>query len=82
MVTPTADPVAWVALAAPHDAIILTKTTGVGLTNGALMWSLLVFGSDLIARYVIPVGMHVGVVTGAIGGLYLMYLIYLERKKS
>ena len=82
LATATTGPVAFVALAAPHIAKTLTKTTGVGLTSSALMGALLVFGSDLIGRYAIPGGMQVGVVTGAIGGLYLMYLIYLERKKS
>lgn len=82
LATATTGPVAFVALAAPHIAKTLTKTTGVGFTSSALMGALLVFGSDLIGRYVIPGGMQVGVVTGAIGGLYLMYLIYLERKKS
>ena len=79
LATATTGPVAFVALAAPHIAKTLTKTTGVGFTSSALMGALLVFGSDLIGRYVIPGGMQVG---GAIGGLYLMYLIYLERKKS
>ena len=82
LATATTGPVAFVALAAPHIAKTLTKTTGVGFTSSALMGALLEFGSDLIGRYVIPGGMQVGVVTGAIGGLYLMYLIYLERKKS
>ena len=82
LATATTGPVAFVALAAPHIAKTLTKTTGVGFTSSALMGALLVFGSDLIGRYAIPGGMQVGVVTGAIGGLYLMYLIYLERKKS
>lgn len=82
LATATTGPVAFVALAAPHIAKTLTKTTGVGFTSSALMGALLVLGSDLIGRYVIPGGMQVGVVTGAIGGLYLMYLIYLERKKS
>ena len=82
LATATTGPVAFVALAAPHIAKTLTKTTGVGFTSSALMGAPLVFGSDLIGRYAIPGGMQVGVVTGAIGGLYLMYLIYLERKKS
>ena len=82
LATATTGPVAFVALAAPQIAKTLTKTTGVGFTSSALMGALRVFGSDLIGRYVIPGGMQVGVVTGAIGGLYLMYLIYLERKKS
>ncbi|THD30777.1 MAG: iron ABC transporter permease, partial [Rothia mucilaginosa] len=45
--------------------------------------ALMVLGSDLIGRFAVPGRIiQVGVVTGAIGGLYLIYLIYLERKKS
>lgn len=83
LATATTGPIGFVALAAPHIAKTLSKTTGVGLTSSALMGSLLVLGSDLIGRYAIPGGiLQVGVVTGVIGGLYLIYLIYLERKKS
>ena len=36
-----------------------------------------------IGKFAIPGRtLQVGVVTGALGGLYLIYLIYLERKKS
>ena len=38
---------------------------------------------DGLFSYAVPGRIiQVGVVTGAIGGLYLIYLIYLERKKS
>ena len=54
-----------------------------GFTSAALMGALMVLGSDLIGRSAVPGRIiQVGVVTGAIGGLYLIYLIYLERKKS
>lgn len=47
------------------------------------MGALMVLGSDLIGRFAVPGRIiQVGVVTGAIGVLYLIYLIYLERKKS
>ena len=68
--------------AAPHIVKPLGRSGGsypfrIQLLMGALM----VLASDLIE------GLHyrtlqVGVVTGALGGLYLIYLIYLERKKS
>ena len=61
----------------------LARSGGVGFTSAALMGALMVLGSDLIGRFAVPGRIiQVGVVTGAIGGLYLIYLIYLERKKS
>ena len=71
------------ALAAPHIAKSLGRIGGVGFTSSALMGALMVLGSDLIGRFAIPGRIiQVGVVTGAIGGLYLIYLIYRERTRS
>ena len=83
LATATTGPIAFVALAAPHIAKNLSRSGGVGFTSAALMGALMVLGSDLIGRFAVPGRIiQVGVVTGAIGGLYLIYLIYLERKKS
>ena len=83
LATATTGPIAFVALAAPHIAKTLARSGGVGFTSAALMGALMVLGSDLIGRFAVPGRIiPVGVVTGAIGGLYLIYLIYLERKKS
>lgn len=83
LATATTGPIAFVALAAPHIAKTLARSGGVGFTSSALMGALMVLGSDLIGRFAIPGRIiQVGVVSGAIGGLYLIYLIYLERKKS
>ena len=83
LATATTGPIAFVALAAPHIAKTLARSGRVGFTSAALMGALMVLGSDLIGRFAVPGRIiQVGVVTGAIGGLYLIYLIYLERKKS
>lgn len=83
LATATTGPIAFVALAAPHISKTLSRSGGVGFTSAALMGALMVLGSDLIGRFAVPGRIiQVGVVTGAIGGLYLIYLIYLERKKS
>ena len=83
LATATTGPIPFVALAAPHIAKTLARSGGVGFTSAALMGALMVLGSDLIGRFAVPGRIiQVGVVTGAIGGLYLIYLIYLERKKS
>ena len=83
LATATTGTIAFVALAAPLIAKTLARSGGVGFTSAALMGALMVLGSDLIGRFAVPGRIiQVGVVTGAIGGLYLIYLIYLERKKS
>ena len=83
LATATAGPIAFVALAAPHIVKTLGRSGGVTLFGSALMGALMVLASDLIGRFAIPGRtLQVGVVTGALGGLYLIYLIYLERKKS
>lgn len=86
LATATTGPIAFVALAAPHIVKTLGRSGGVTLFGSALMGALMVLASDLIGQFAIPGvppgGLQVGVVTGAVGGLYLIYLIYLERKKS
>ncbi|MFI6480220.1 FecCD family ABC transporter permease [Nonomuraea sp. NPDC050663] len=74
--TATAGPIVFVALAAPQLARRLTGSAGVVLTASALTGALLVTLSDLAAQRLLdPVQLPVGVMTGALGGLYLLYLL-------
>lgn len=79
-----AGPIAFVALAAPQLARRLSHAAGVGLLNAALMGAVLVLVSDIIAqRLFAPTQLPVGVITGSLGGLYLIWLLASEwRKKS
>ncbi|NIZ93778.1 iron chelate uptake ABC transporter family permease subunit [Kineosporiaceae bacterium B12] len=71
-----AGPVAFVALAAPQVARRLTGAVGSGLVAAGLTGSLLLLVSDLAAqRLFAPTQLPVGVMTGAVGGLYLAYLL-------
>lgn len=80
--TASTGPIAFVALAAPHLARKLTRTTGAGLGGAALMGAVLVLVSDLIARRIFaPTELEVGVITGSLGGLYLVWLLAVERKR-
>ena len=80
--TASTGPIAFVALAAPHLVKKLTHTPGVALVGSALMGGVLVLVSDLIARRIFaPTELAVGVITGSLGGLYLIYLLAVERKK-
>ena len=77
--TSVAGPVAFVALAAPHVAHRLCGGGGVGFTSAALVGALLVLVSDVCAqRLVAPAELPVGVVTGVVGGVYLLWLLIRE----
>ena len=77
-----AGPIAFVALAAPHLMRRITRTSGIGLFGAGLMGAFLVLVSDLIARRVIaPNELAVGVVTGSLGGIYLIILLGMEWRR-
>ena len=77
--TAVAGPVAFVALSAPHIAHRLCGGGGVGFASSALVGALLVLTSDVCAqRLIAPAELPVGVVTGVVGGLYLLWLLIRE----
>ncbi|MDR2453999.1 MAG: iron chelate uptake ABC transporter family permease subunit [Bifidobacteriaceae bacterium] len=78
-----AGPIAFVALAAPQLAKRLTRTSGIGLAGAGLMGALLVVGSDVVAqRLFAPTQLPVGVVTGTLGGGYLIWLLAREWRRT
>lgn len=78
-----AGPIAFVALAAPQLARRLTQTSGPGLGGAALMGAFLVLTSDVISqRLFAPTQLPVGVVTGSLGGIYLIWLLSREWRKD
>ena len=80
--TAAAGPIAFIALAAPQIARKLTRTSGIGLGSAALVGAVLVLASDLIAqRLFAPTQLAVGVVTGTVGGAYLVWLLGSEWRK-
>lgn len=70
-----AGPVPFVALVAPQVAMRLTRCPTPPLVASGVVGALLLIGSDLVARTVLPVSLPVGVVTAAIGGPFLVYLL-------
>ncbi len=81
LVTASAGPIAFVALAAPQLAMRLTGTPGVRIIPAAVFGALLLVTSDLIARTVIaPAELPVGVVTLCLGGAYLVWLLATSGK--
>ncbi|MFI0352961.1 FecCD family ABC transporter permease [Actinomadura sp. 9N407] len=70
-----AGPVPFVALVAPQVAMRLARFPTPPLVASGLVGALLLNGSDLVARTALPVTLPVGVVTAAIGGPFLVYLL-------
>lgn len=78
-VTAVAGPVIFIALAAPQIGRRLAAASGVTLLPAALTGAVLLLAADLIAQTLLaPVVLPVGVVTTALGGCYLLWLLYKE----
>ncbi|MFJ8433821.1 FecCD family ABC transporter permease [Kitasatospora sp. NPDC094019] len=81
--TASAGPVSFVALAAPQLARRLSGAAGVSLLPSALMGAVLLCAADLAAQRVLaPVQLPVGIMTAAIGGLYLVWLLSHEWRSG
>jgi iron complex transport system permease protein len=76
-----AGPVPFVALVAPQITMRLLRSPVPPLIASGLFGALLLIGSDLIARIVLPNDMPVGVVTAIIGGPFLVYLLVRANLK-
>ena len=74
-------PVAFVALCAPHIARRLTRATGPNLLPSFLLGAALLEWADYLSQRAIPNReLPVGVVTGVLGGGYLVYLLANQRR--
>ncbi|WP_106400839.1 FecCD family ABC transporter permease [Actinocorallia populi] len=71
----TAGPIPFVALVAPQVAMRLTRYPTPPLVASGLVGALLLIGADLVARTALPVALPVGIVTAAVGGPFLVYLL-------
>ncbi|GAB78474.1 iron complex transport system permease protein [Austwickia chelonae] len=76
-----AGPVGFVAFVAPQLARRIFATSTPPLVGSALCGSLLVLTADLAARTFLPWELPVGIVTAAIGGPFLLYVIIRTDRK-
>ncbi|MFC9912750.1 FecCD family ABC transporter permease [Streptomyces sp. NPDC127197] len=76
-----AGPVPFVALVAPQVAMRLARYPTPPMVASGLVGALLLIGSDLVARTALPVTLPVGVVTAAIGGPFLVYLLVRANRR-
>ncbi|WP_406388043.1 FecCD family ABC transporter permease [Streptomyces sp. NBC_00887] len=70
-----AGPVPFVALVAPQVAMRLARYPTPPMVASGMVGALLLIGADLFARTALPITLPVGVVTAAIGGPFLVYLL-------
>lgn len=83
LVTAAAGPIAFVALAAPHIGRRLAGSAGTALAPSAFAGALLLSTADLAGQHAIPGQSYpVGLVTVAVGGVYLITLIVRENRKG
>ena len=76
-----AGPIPFVALVAPQITMRLLRSPVPPLLASGLFGALLLIGSDLIARLVLPNDLPVGIVTAMIGGPFLVYLLVRANLK-
>ena len=76
-------PIGFVALTAPQIARRLMRTAGLPLVCSALTGAALTLAADIAGQRLLPDrALPVGVMTGAFGGLYLVWLLTSEWRKG
>jgi iron complex transport system permease protein len=81
--TAAAGPIGFIALAAPQVARRLTRVPGPNVPVSALTGALLLALADLAARQLVPgTELPVGIMTAAIGGLYLAWILAAQWRKG
>ncbi|SHG04633.1 iron complex transport system permease protein [Marinomonas polaris DSM 16579] len=75
-------PIAFVAFLSGPIAVRLVKNNGSLLIPSGLVGACLVMGGDYIGQFLLPSRYPVGVITGALGAPYLIYLIIRVNRKG
>ena len=79
----TAGPIGFIALAAPQLVRRLSRSAGVTMIASASMGALLLGGADFLAqRLLSPFQIPVGLVSAALGGLYLVWLLMFSSDRG
>ncbi|MCA8093784.1 iron chelate uptake ABC transporter family permease subunit [Burkholderia anthina] len=78
--TAAAGPIAFVALAGPQLSRRLTLSPDVPLLSAAAMGSVLLLAADLLSqRLPVDLNLPIGLVTGLLGGFYLLWLLCRDK---
>ncbi|MEV3869571.1 FecCD family ABC transporter permease [Streptomyces sp. NPDC002454] len=83
LVTAAAGPIAFVSLVAPQIARRLARASTVALLPSAMVGAFLLALADLVGqRLFAPVQLPVGIVTVSIGGLYFVWLLVHQARRT
>jgi iron complex transport system permease protein len=80
--TAVAGPMMFVALVAGPFAQRLVGPTGGGILAAGLVGACLVLAADLVAQQLVPIPLPTGVVTGAVGAPYLLWLLATMNREG
>lgn len=76
-------PISFIALCAPAIARPLLGHGSIGIGTSAAVGSVLLVAADLVAQFAIPAfSLPVGVVTGAIGAVFLLWLLATSKGRN
>jgi iron complex transport system permease protein len=79
LVTAAAGPISFIALVAPQIAKRLTGGGGLQLVTSAAVGAVLLAAADFVAQ---RISLPVGLVTVSVGGIYLIWLLIREYRRS
>ena len=84
VVTAAAGPIGFIALVAPQLARRLTRTAGVSLAGSAAMGAVLLTAAHLLCLFIAQLyrPVPVGLITVCVGGLYLLWLLLHEARRT
>lgn len=77
-----AGPIAFVGLVAPQIAMRIARTAQPTPVFSGIVGACMVLLADIVCRGVLPGGLPVGVVTSAVGGPFLIFLIIQTARRS
>nr|WP_315584474.1 iron chelate uptake ABC transporter family permease subunit [Actinomyces viscosus] len=78
-----AGPIGFLALAAPQLARRLSRSAGITMVASAAMGALLLGGADFLAqRLLSPFQIPVGLISAALGGIYLIWLLMVPSERT
>lgn len=77
-----AGPIGFVAFVAPQVALRLCNSSSPPLVASALMGAVLLLAADITTQAILPVELPVGILTSAIGGVFLIYLLTRRNKAT
>jgi len=78
--TASAGPIGFVALVVPQICLRMIGAARPPLLASAVYGALLILGSDLVARTMLPVELPVGIITAIIGAPYLIWMLARGRR--